>query len=95
LYVPCEEPRWSIWLLFNCSNHQNHPDDSEIGIAVITNESRMPQVQATMEERICSLCGAPFENVGEESALTPYLTHDMERFQTSGYAIMKDDEVTG
>ncbi|MBS7650464.1 MAG: hypothetical protein QXI59_00900 [Candidatus Bathyarchaeia archaeon] len=95
MFATYEEPRWSIWLLFNCTNYQNHPEDSEIGIAVITNGSRISQVQATMCERVCSLCGAPFEEVGQESALTPYLVHDIERFRSSGYAIMKDDEVTG
>jgi len=66
-----------------------------MGIAVITNESRAPQVVTTMSDRICSLCGAPFENIGQESALTPYLGHDIERYTSYGYAILKDDEVTG
>ena len=91
----CEEPRCSTWLLFDCSNYQEHEDDSEIGMAIITNQARAPQVRATMEDRVCSLCGAPFENVSEESALTPYLPHDVERFKSYGYAILKDDEVTG
>lgn len=91
----CEEPRWSTWVLFSCSNAQEHPDDAEMGIAVITNESRAPQVVTTMSDRICSLCGAPFENIGQESALTPYLGHDVERYKSYGYAILKDDEVTG
>ncbi|MCX6660385.1 MAG: hypothetical protein NTX81_08435 [Candidatus Bathyarchaeota archaeon] len=91
----CEEPRWSTWLLFNCSNYQEHPDDAEIGIAVITNGARAPEITAAMEELVCSLCGAPFEAVGEESALTPCLTHDLERFKSYGYATLKDDEVIG
>ena len=91
----CEEPRWSTWLLFNCSNYEQHEEDSEIGMAIITNQARAPQVRTTMEDRVCSLCGAPFENVSEESALTPYLTHDVERFKSYGYAVLKDDEVTG
>jgi hypothetical protein len=90
-----EEPRWSTWLLFNCSNYEQHEEDSEIGMAIITNQARAPQVRATVEDRVCSLCGAPFENVSEESALTPYLTHDVERFKSYGYAILKDDEVEG
>ncbi len=64
-------------------------------MAIITNQARAPQVRATVEDRVCSLCGAPFENVSEESALTPYLTHDVERFKSYGYAILKDDEVEG
>ncbi|MBS7623538.1 hypothetical protein KEJ39_07700 [Candidatus Bathyarchaeota archaeon] len=64
-------------------------------MAIITNRLRAPQVMATMEDRVCSLCGAPFENIGEESALTPYLAHDIERFKSCGYAVLKDDEVTG
>ena len=91
----CEEPRWTTWLLFGCSNFEEHPDDAEKGIAVITNDSRTQQVMSVMEERICSLCGAPFETLGEESALTPYLNLDIERFRSSGYAILKDDEITG
>ena len=65
-----------------------------MGIAVITNESRAPQIVSIMSERICSLCGEPFENIGEESALTPLLGNDIEKFRSYGYAILKDDEIT-
>lgn len=91
----CEEPRWSTWLLFNCSNYENHPEDAEIGIAVITNQERSALITSTMSERICTVCGSEFSPVTEESALTPYLTHDIDRFKSSGYAIMKDVEIVG
>ena len=93
MYDVCEEPRWTTWVLFGCSNAQEHPDDAEMGIAVITNDLGAQQVITTMSDRVCSLCGAPFDNIGQESALTPYLGHDIERFQSYGYAILKDDEI--
>jgi len=79
--------------LFNCSNYENHPEDAEIGIAVITNQERGALITSTMSERICTVCDSEFWPVTEESALTPHLELDIERFKSLGYAIMKDVEI--
>lgn len=87
------EERWSLWLLFRCSNFAEHPSDSQIGVAVIANPYYAPLVHEAMANRVCSVCGGPFEFIGHESALVPYLALDIERLSAGGFNIMKDEEV--
>ncbi len=85
------EERWTLWLFFDCINFLNHPDAR--GVAVLTNYFYAPKVIATIEERICSICGFPLIYIGEETALTPFLQHDFERIKKLGYNPMKDEEI--
>jgi hypothetical protein len=87
------EGRWSLWLLFRCENSANHPSDSQIGVAVIANPYYGPLVQDAMANSVCSICGSPFEFLGQESALLPYLAFDVERLTSMGFNIIKDEEL--
>jgi hypothetical protein len=87
------ESRWSIWLIFECINASNHGPGSQIGVAVLTNSFYAPMVIRKMDEKICSICGEPFFQVRQESALIPLLQHDIDRMTRSGYNVLKDEEV--
>jgi len=87
------EERWSLWQLYCCLDYLSHPFPVDIGVAVLTNYFYSPNVQAVMERRVCSYCGQSFFLAGQETALTPYLQHDVERFQSSRYHVMKDEEI--
>jgi len=80
-------------LLFPCSNQASHPADVGIGVAILTNSFNRPRVFGTMGGRECSYCGSYFDFAGQETALMPYLQHDVDRMQAAGYLVMKDEEV--
>jgi len=80
-------------MIFECSNIDNHPDDSQVGVAILTNGFYAPQVMNKMDEKICSVCGEPFVEGFTETALTLFLQHDIERFHRLGYNILKDEEM--
>ncbi len=80
-------------MVFECSNLDNHPDDSQVGVAILTNGLYGLQVTSKMSEKVCSVCGEPFDEGFTESALTLFLQHDIERFRRLGYNILKDEEM--
>jgi len=80
-------------MVFECSNIDNHPDDSQVGVAILTNGFYAPQVMNKIDERVCSVCGEPFVEGFTETALTLFLQHDIERFQRLGYNVLKDEEM--
>ena len=80
-------------MVYECSNIDNHPDDTQIGVAVLTNGFYGQQVAAVMTERVCSVCGEPFLEPINETALTLYLQHDVDRFKRLGFNVMKDEEI--
>jgi hypothetical protein len=80
-------------MVFECSNIDNHPDDSQVGVAVLTNGVYGHQVANAMSEKVCSVCGEPFVEAFNETALTLYLQHDMDRFKRLGFNAMKDEEI--
>jgi len=79
--------------VFECSNIDNHPEDSQMGVAILTNGFYGQQVANVMTEKVCSLCGEPFLEPISETALTLYLQHDIERFKRLGFNVMKDEEI--
>jgi len=79
--------------VFECSNIDNHPEDSQMGVAILTNGFYGQQVANIMTEKVCSLCGEPFLEPISETALTLYLQHDIERFKRLGFNVMKDEEI--
>ncbi len=79
--------------MFECSNIDNHPEDSQMGVAILTNGFYGQQVANVMTEKVCSLCGEPFLEPISETALTLYLQHDIERFKRLGFNVMKDEEI--
>ena len=87
------EERWNTWIVFECSNIDNHPEDSQMGVAILTNGFYGQQVANVMTEKVCSLCGEPFLEPISETALTLYLQHDIERFKRLGFNVMKDEEI--
>ena len=87
------EERWNTWMAFECSNIDNHPDDSQVGVAILTNGFFAPQVMNRMDEKVCSVCGEPFVEGFTETALTLFLQHDIERFKRLGYNVLKDEEI--
>jgi len=80
-------------MVFECSNIDNHPDDSQVGVAILTNGFYAPQVMNKMDEKVCSICGEPFVEGFTETALTLFLQHDIERFRRLGYNVLKDEEM--
>jgi hypothetical protein len=80
-------------MVFECSNIDNHPDDSQVGAAILTNEFYGAQLTNRMSEKVCSICGEPFLEAFTETALTLFLQHDIGRFQRLGYNVLKDEEV--
>jgi hypothetical protein len=80
-------------MVFECSNIDNHPDDSQVGVAILTNGVYGHQVTNAMNEKVCSVCGEPFLGAFNETALTLYLQHDIDRFKRLGYNVMKDEEI--
>jgi len=80
-------------MVFECSNIDNHPDDSQVGVAILTNGFYAPQVMNKIDEKVCSVCGEPFVEGFTETALTLFLQHDIERFQRLGYNVLKDEEI--
>ena len=87
------EERWNTWMAFECSNIDNHPDDSQVGVAILTNGFYGAQVTNRMSEKVCSICGESFLEAFTETALTLFLQHDIGRFQRLGYNVLKDEEV--
>lgn len=87
------EERWNTWMVYECSNIDNHPDDSQMGVAILTNGFYGEQVAAGMTEKVCSVCGEPFLDPINETALTLYLQHDVDRFKRLGFNVMKDEEI--
>jgi hypothetical protein len=87
------EERWNTWMVFECSNIDNHPDDSQVGVAILTNGFYGAQVTNRMSEKVCSICGESFLEAFTETALTLFLQHDIGRFQRLGYNVLKDEEV--
>lgn len=87
------EERWNTWMVFECSNIDNHPDDTQGGVAILTNGFYGQQVINKMSEMICSACGEPFLEGYNETALTLFLQHDIERFKRLGYNVLKDEEI--
>jgi len=87
------EERWNTWMVYECSNIDNHPDDSQVGVAVLTNGFYGAHVTNRMSEKVCSICGESFLEAFMETALTLYLQHDVERFQRLGYNVLKDEEI--
>jgi hypothetical protein len=80
-------------MVFECSNIDNHPDDSQVGVAILTNGLYGLQVTNKMSEKVCSVCGEPFQEALTETALTLFLQHDIERFRRLGYNVLKDEEI--
>jgi len=80
-------------MVFECSNIDNHPEDSQMGVAILTNGFYGQQVVNTMTEKVCSVCGEPFLEPVNETALTLYLQHDVERFKRLGFNVLKDEEI--
>jgi hypothetical protein len=80
-------------MVFECSNIDNHPDDSQVGVAILTNGFYGAQVTNRMGEKVCSICGESFLEAFTETALTLFLQHDIGRFQRLGYNVLKDEEV--
>ena len=80
-------------MIFECSNIDNHPDDSQVGVAILTNGFYALQLTDNMAEKVCSVCGQPFEEAFAETALTLFLQLDIERFQRLNYNVMKDEEI--
>ena len=80
-------------MVFECSNTDNHPDDSQVGIAVLTNGVYGLQVANAMSEKVCSVCGEPFHEAFNETPLTLYLQHDIDRFKRLGFNVLKDEEM--
>jgi hypothetical protein len=80
-------------MVFECSNIDNHPDDTQVGVAILTNGFYGAQVTNRMGEKVCSICGESFLEAFTETALTLFLQHDVGRFQRLGYNVLKDEEV--
>jgi hypothetical protein len=80
-------------MVFECSNIDDHPDDSQVGVAVLTNGFYALQLTDMMSEKVCSVCGQPFQEAFTETALTLFLQHDIERFQRLRYNVVKDEEI--
>jgi len=80
-------------MLFECSNIDSHLDDSQFGVAILTNSFYGQQVANVMAEKVCSLCGEPFLEPIYETALTMFLQHDVDRFKRLGLNVMKDEEI--
>lgn len=80
-------------MLFECSNIDNHPDDSQFGVAILTNGFYGQQVANAMTEKVCNVCGEPFLEPIYETALTLFLQHDVDRFKRLGLNVMKDEEI--
>jgi hypothetical protein len=80
-------------MVFECSNIDNHLDDSQVGVAILTNGLYGLQVTNKMSEKVCSVCGEPFQEALTETALTLFLQHDIERFRRLGYNVLKDEEI--
>jgi len=80
-------------MVYECSNIDNHPDDSQMGVAILTNGFYGQQVASVMTEKICSVCGELFLEPINETALTLYLQHDVDRFKRLGFNVMKDEEI--
>jgi hypothetical protein len=80
-------------MVFECSNIDNHPDNSQVGVAILTNGFYGAQVMNKMNETVCSICGKSFFEAFAETALTLFLQHDIERFQRLGYNVLKDEEM--
>ena len=87
------EERWNTWIVFECSNIDNHPDDTQVGVAILTNGFYATHVTNKMTEKVCSFCGEPFDETFTETALTLFLQHDIERFRRLGYNVLKDEEI--
>lgn len=87
------EERWNTWMTFECSNIDNHPDDSQVGVTILTNGFYGQQVMNKMNEMVCSVCGEPFLEGYNETALTLFLQHDVERFKRLGFNVLKDEEI--
>ena len=87
------EERWNSWLLFECSNIDNHPEDSQTRVAILTNTLYGQQVANAMTEKVCSVCGEPFLEPSCETALTLHLQHDIDKFTRLGLNVMKDEEI--
>jgi hypothetical protein len=67
------EERWNTWMVFECSNIDNHADDTQVGVAILTNGFYGAQVMNKMNEKVCSICGASFFEAFTETALTLFL----------------------
>ena len=80
-------------MVYECSNIDNHPDDSQMGVAILTNGFYGQQVASVMTEKICSVCGELFLEPINETALTLYLQHDVDRFKRLGFNVLKDEEI--
>ena len=80
-------------MVFECSNIDNHPEDTQVGVAILTNGFYGSQVRSTMAEKVCSVCGEPFDETFNETALTLFLQHDVDRFKRLGYNVLKDEEI--
>lgn len=80
-------------MVFECSNIDNHPDDSQVGVAILTNGFYGQLVANAMSERICSVCGEQFLEPSHETALTLFLQHDLDRFKRLGFNVLKDEEI--
>jgi hypothetical protein len=80
-------------MVFECSNIDNHPDDTQVGVAILTNGFYGGQVASRMNEKVCSICGESFLEAFTETALTLFLQHDIGRFERLGYNVLKDEEV--
>jgi len=64
-----------------------------MGVAILTNGFYGQQVASVMTEKICSVCGELFLEPINETALTLYLQHDVDRFKRLGFNVMKDEEI--
>jgi len=80
-------------MVFECSNIDNHPDDSQMGVAILTNGFYGQQVMNALSEMVCSVCGEQFLDAYSETALTLFLQHDIDRFKRLGFNVMKDEEI--
>jgi len=80
-------------MVYECSNIDNHPDDSQMGVAILTNGFYGQQLASVMTEKVCSVCGEAFLEPINETALTLYLQHDVDRFKRLGFNVMKDEEI--
>lgn len=87
------EERWNTWMVYECSNIDNHPDDTQMGVAILTNGFYGQRVAEIMTEKVCSACGESFLDPTNETALTLYLQHDVDRFRRLGFNVMKDEEI--
>jgi len=64
-----------------------------LGRRILTKGFYGLQLTNNMSEKVCSVCGQPFQEAFTETALTLFLQHDIERFQRLKYNVIKDEEI--